>query len=266
VNNGCKIILSYFGKIIRSLTISIHCSLLTIHYYYSLFMKIRIHSFETLGAHDGPGLRTVVFFQGCPIKCLYCHNPDMICTKGGKEYSINEVVEFCEKFRVYHGEDGGITLSGGEPLMQAEGALKLIRALKKEGFHVCIDTSGAVKLSDTVKEVLNEVDIVLFDIKHTDADKYFELTSQPITNMIAMLEYLKTTQKAFYARQVIVPTLTDSIEQVKKFKELAKGAERVELLPYHTLGVNKWQKLGMEYKLKNIPSATQELMKKLNLV
>ncbi|MCL2860821.1 MAG: pyruvate formate-lyase-activating protein [Firmicutes bacterium] len=229
-------------------------------------MKLRIHSFETLGAHDGPGLRTVVFFQGCPIKCFYCHNPDMIATKGGIDYSVQEIVAFCKKYKLYHGEKGGVTLSGGEPLMQAEGALDLIRGLKKEGFNVCLDTSGAVLLTDAVKRVLNEIDIVLFDIKHTDADKYFEITGQPIENMLKMLDYIKTISKTFYVRQVIVPNLTDDEKQIKKLKKLAEGAKKVELLPYHTLGAEKWKKLGMEYKLKGISPPSEDVMKRLNSI
>ena len=226
--------------------------------------KIRIHSFETLGAHDGPGLRTVVFFQGCPMKCLYCHNPDMLeCGKNGKDYLIEEVVAFCKKYKLYHGENGGVTLSGGEPLMQAEGVLELIRELKKEGFRVCLDTGGGVKINDTVKRILNEIDFILFDIKHTDPEKHLELTGQPIEYMMNVLNYIKTIKKAFYVRQVIVPGFTDDETQIKKLKKLAEGAMKIELLPYHTLGIEKWLKLGMDYKLKEFTPPSKELMKKL---
>jgi len=235
-------------------------------------MNLKISTIETLGAHDGPGLRTVLFLHGCPLKCLYCHNPEMTAFNKDKSscafknYSVQYLVDFCKKYKNFYGKNGGVTLSGGEPLLQAELVLELIRALKKEGIHTCLDTSGGVNFSEAVKGVLDEVDLVLLDIKHTDNEAHIKLVGQSMDKTLAVLKYLKDRGKDFVIRQVIVSGWTDNIEQVRQLKKLAQGALKIELLPYHAMGEHKWEKLGIEYPLKNTMPPSKELMQELNKI
>ncbi|MCL2797973.1 MAG: pyruvate formate-lyase-activating protein [Firmicutes bacterium] len=220
---------------------------------------MKIHSIETLGAHDGPGIRTVVFFQGCPMRCSYCHNPDMFCAAGGEEKSVEELVRFCTRYKNYYGHDGGVTLSGGEPLLQYEAAAQLLTALKKEGIHTALDTSGAV----FNKKALAAADLVILDIKHTDPSAFLDLTGHAIFNTLKALEFLKSAGKPFWVRQVIVKGITDGHEQILALKKMAAGAARIELLPYHTLGVHKWEKCGLDYTLADLKPPSEGAMEKL---
>ena len=219
----------------------------------------KIHSIETLGAHDGPGIRTVVFFQGCPMRCSYCHNPDMFFAAGGEEKSVEELVRFCSRYKNYYGSEGGVTLSGGEPLLQYDAATELTLALKKEGIHTALDTSGCV----CNKKALAAADLVILDIKHTDPSAFLRLTGHSIHNTLKTLEFLKSNGKPFWVRQVIVRGITDDPEQVASLKKMAAGASRVELLPYHTLGVHKWEKCGLEYTLGDVKPPSEGAMGRL---
>jgi len=181
-------------------------------------------------------------------------------------HTTQYLLDFCKKYKSYYGKDGGVTLSGGEPLLQAKAILPLIEALKQENIHTCLDTSGALPLNDDIKNVLNQIDLVLLDIKHTDNDAHIKLTSQSLANTLAILDYLKRIKKPFVIRQVIVPGYTDSSEQVKQLKILSQGAIKIELLPYHAMGVHKWEKLGLEYALKDIAPPSKELMDKLRAI
>ncbi|MCL2555948.1 MAG: pyruvate formate-lyase-activating protein [Firmicutes bacterium] len=235
-------------------------------------MNLKISTIETLGAHDGPGLRTVLFLHGCPLKCLYCHNPEMTAFNKDKSsqvfasYSVQYLVDFCKKYKSYYGEGGGVTLSGGEPLVQSKAVYELIKALKKEGIHTCLDTSGGVALTDDVKNVLDEVDLVLLDIKHTDNEQHKKLAGQPLDKTLAVLEYMKSIRKDFIIRQVVVSGFTDNETQIKALKEIASGARTIELLPYHGMGAHKWEKLGIDYALKNVLPPSKELMVNLNKI
>ncbi len=220
-----------------------------------------IHSIETMAAVDGPGLRFAVFFQGCPQRCIYCHNPDTWDFCGGTEMTAEEIVKKAVRYKPYFGDNGGITLSGGEPFGQAEFALELLKKCKANDIHTAVDTCGFY-LSDTVKEALNYTDLVMLDVKHTDEKSFKEITKQDFSHTIAFLDYMKKTQKPLRIRQVILPSYTDREEQIYKLLRLIDGAniESIELLPYHTLGTTKWQEMGLEYEIPHILPPTEEKM------
>ena len=218
-----------------------------------------VHSFEPLGSFDGPGLRTVVFLSGCPMRCKYCHNPDMFGAAGGEKMTVGEVVDKCLRYRAYN-RGGGVTLSGGEPLMQERFAAELLREFKKRRIHTALDTAGSVYS----EEALSLASLVILDIKHTDEAAFKELCCFSSDNMLRTLEYLKKKRKRFWVRQVIVPGITDGEDNIKKLKAMAKGAEKIELLPYHTMGVYKWEKLGLSYPLANVSEPSAETMQRLN--
>lgn len=219
---------------------------------------IKIHSVETLGALDGPGIRTVIFFSGCPMRCVYCHNPDT--WKGGEARDEREIADMCNRYKTYYGKEGGVTLSGGEPLMQSEGAVNLLALLSERGIHTAIDTGGGI----FCPEALNLSDLVILDIKHPDADKFKEITGTEQIPLLKTLEYLKIHGKRFWVRHVCVPGITDTAKDVLKVKKMAEGAEKIELLPYHTMGVHKWEKLGLCYPLKGVPPLSEEKLRELN--
>lgn len=209
--------------------------------------KIKIHSIETLGALDGPGIRTVVFFSGCPMRCRYCHNPDT--WSGGEERDAGELAEWCTHYKAYYGETGGVTLSGGEPLYQADGAAAFMRELKMRGIHTVLDTGGGV----FCPEAYDLADLTIIDIKHPDPDEYKALTGVSQDNLLLSLAYLRGHAKRFWVRHVCVPGYTDTKQNILDVMSMSKNAEKIELLPYHTMGVGKWEKLGIEYPLKGVP-------------
>lgn len=221
----------------------------------------RVHSIETLGALDGPGLRTVVFLSGCPLRCAYCHNPDTWELGNGKEMTALEVAQKVKRYKPYFKEHGGVTLSGGEPLFQCAFATEILKLCKEQGIKTALDTSGAV-FSQSVKGLLPYVDLVILDIKHTDPAAFFKLTGQPMDTTLAFLEYCKHIHIPIWIRQVIVPTITDNEKNILALKELAKGAnlQKIELLPYHKQGIYKWDNLGIPYSLRKISEPSVELM------
>jgi pyruvate formate lyase activating enzyme len=186
----------------------------------------------------------------------------MFLADGGEEKTAAELADFCTRYRNYYGHNGGVTLSGGEPLMQAAGALELAQRLKERGIHVALDTSGAV----FAPEVLNAVDLTILDIKHTDPAAFLKLTGHGMDNTLKALHYLRKHVKRFWIRQVIVPNITDSVEQVAALKKMATGAEKIELLPYHTAGAFKWEKCGMTYPLGEVKPPDEETMRKLQRI
>lgn len=210
-------------------------------------MKGYIHSIESLGTFDGEGLRTVVFFAGCPMRCIYCHNPDTFEQSGGNLVEAEQVADKVARYKNYI-RRGGATLSGGEPLMQAEFALELVRLLKDRGIPTALDTAGSV----FAPEVIDECEMVILDIKHADEKKFREICGMKMDNTLKTLDYLKKTKKRFWVRQVIVEGITDDAMQVKRLAEMSAGAEKIELLGYHTLGLSKWEKLGLDYKLSGM--------------
>lgn len=225
-------------------------------------MKVigNIHSFESFGTQDGPGIRFVFFMQGCPLRCLYCHNPDTWNTATQmQQLSPSEAFEEVRKVKGFI-KTGGVTISGGEPLLQADFILQLFKICKQEGIHTCIDTSGFI-LNNKVKEVLNYTDLVLLDIKHIDPIRYKKLTSKPLEPTLKFLDYLSEIEKPTWLRYVLAPTLSDNVEDLHKWAKHAaqyKNVERVDILPFHQMGTNKWEQMGMKYELKDLPTPTQD--------
>ena len=226
-------------------------------------IKGRIHSFETFGAADGPGIRFIVIMQGCPLKCKYCHNRDTWDREGGKEYTIEQVLKKLKRCKSYidASKGGGITVSGGEPLLQINFVTKLFEEVHKMGMTTCLDTSGSFTINDKIKYLLSITDTVLLDIKHIDDKKCKELTGVSNKKELEFAKYLSDNGIDIWIRQVLVPGYTDNEEDLIKTREFIDSLEtvkRVEVLPYHNLGKRKWTKLGLEYPLENVSRPTQE--------
>lgn len=230
--------------------------------------KLRVHSYESLGTYDGPGLRLVVFLQGCNFRCLYCANVDTIPCKGGTLTDPQDILNRARNQRPFFGKRGGITFSGGDPLLQAEALIPLCKQLKEEGFHICIDTNGSV-LNDHVKTLLQWVDLVLLDIKHIHPEKHMALTERSNTNTLRLAEYLESIQRHFWLRYVLVPTISDDEEDLRAlgehFKDY-KNIEHMDILPYHTLGKHKYEELKQPYQLEGVPTNTPEQLDKAKTI
>lgn len=226
-------------------------------------IKGRIHSIETCGTVDGPGIRYIIFTQGCPLRCLYCHNPDCRNPHDGKEITVEEAIADIQKYRSYMKfSGGGVTVSGGEPLMQPEFVKEIFRRCRQLGIHTALDTSGYVQLA-TAKPILDYVDLVLLDIKSFDPQIYRKVTSVSLEPTLMLARYLSEINKPIWLRFVLVPYLTDPPENIKclaKFVSSLHNVERVEILPFHKMGEYKWERLGYEYQLKDTPPASPELV------
>ncbi len=226
-------------------------------------MNGRIHSFESFGTVDGPGIRFVIFLQGCPLRCQYCHNPDT-WGAGGELYSAESVAARALRYRNYFGEQGGVTATGGEPLLQIEFVTELFTILKREGVHTCVDTSGITFVEserDKFDALLKVTDLFLLDIKHIDEKKCKALTGQGNEKTLAFARYLSENGKKIWIRQVLVPGYTDDTADLEKTREFIRSlatVEKVEVLPYHTMGVVKYEKLGMEYPLAGVEAPSKE--------
>ena len=214
-----------------------------------------IHSFESFGTVDGPGVRFIVFTQGCPMRCKFCHNPDTWDFNGGKEYSTQEVFNEIIKYRNYI-KKGGVTVSGGEPLAQIDFLIELFTMLKKENIHTCVDTSGIMfnpdnkSLVEKYDELLKVTDLFIVDVKHIDNEKHIDLTSLSNERPLAFINYLNENKKDMWARVVLVDGYTNDVDvltKTRKFLDNLTNVTRVEVLPYHTLGVNKYKDMGIEY-------------------
>lgn len=216
-----------------------------------------IHSIETCGTVDGPGIRFVVFMQGCPMRCLYCHNPDSWSLDKNKTMTVDEILkkydgvkEFCK---------GGITVSGGEPLLQIDFLTQLFEKADKLGIHTALDTSGIMfKPNNTQKidHLLEHTKLVLLDIKHIDNDEHIKLTGHSNINILKFAKYLDSKNIPVWIRHVVVPTITDNkvyLEQLGKFLSELKNIQALDILPYHTMAITKYEKLEIDYQLKNIP-------------
>ncbi len=228
-------------------------------------MKGRIHSFQSLGTVDGPGVRFVVFFQGCPLRCKCCHNPDTWDFSGGTEYSPEEIVSKVLRYKDYFGKEGGITLSGGEPLMQSEFAYEVFRLCRKNGISTCLDTSGCV-LNDSVKALLSETDRVLLDIKYTSEEEYKENVGCEMKKAVDFLSYLNEKNIPVTLRQVIIPAINDTEENINKLKEIIKAypvIDKTELLPFRKICQTKYDNMGMDFPFGHLPEADKELIGKL---
>lgn len=224
-------------------------------------IKGRVHSIETFGTVDGPGIRYILFMQGCPLRCKYCHNRDTWDAKGGKEYTTDEIIDQALKYSSYMKfSGGGITASGGEATLQPEFLTELFAKAKKNNIHTCLDTSGFVDI-EKVDPILDNTDLVLLDLKHMVDNKSKDLTGVGIEKTLKLAKHLDDRNIPVWIRHVLVPGVTDDVENLEKlgqFISTLNNVERVELLPYHSMGVHKWESMGLDYELKNIEDATKE--------
>ncbi len=228
-----------------------------------------IHSLESFGSVDGPGVRFIIFFQGCPMRCRYCHNADTWRSDAGERRTADELLDRAERCRAYWGDRGGVTVSGGEPLMQLDFLLELAQKAKRRGIHICVDTSGQpftrrepafskfCRLAETV-------DLFLVDIKHIDPEKHRALTGQPNENILDFLRFLSERGRPVWIRHVLVPGITDNDDDLRRtrgFIDTLSNVERVEVLPYHSLGAYKWKALGLSYTLEGVEPPGAERVK-----
>ncbi len=229
----------------------------------------RIHSTESFGAVDGPGIRFVVFMQGCVLRCSYCHNPDSWELNGGVEYTPEQLADEILKYKAFmDSSGGGVTFSGGEPLLQAEFILSVSKLLKQQNISVAIDTSGFV-WNDKVKELLKLTDIVLLDIKNYDSQVYRKLTGVELAPTLKLLNYLRDNSITTWIRYVLVPGLTDNPDSIGKLAEHLSqypNVKRLELLAFHKMGEYKWKELGLIYSLTDTPEPDRELMSKVRAI
>lgn len=224
-----------------------------------------LDSIETMSTKDGPGIRTVIFMQGCKLRCLFCHNPETWSQKYNLEISAQDLLKRILKYKNYYGNNGGVTFSGGEPLLQPKFLIQILKKLKDFGIHTCIDTAGCG--IGYYEEILKYVDLVILDIKAITEDNYFKITGNKMDEYNKFLDTCSRMNKKLWLRQVIVPGINDTVEYINELKEYIKtipNIEKVELLPYTTLGVKKYQELGIKYNLENVPSMSNEELKKLS--
>ena len=221
---------------------------------------INVHSYESMGTFDGPGLRLVVFLQGCNFRCLYCANPDTIAAKGGTSTNPEEIVRMAVSQKPFFGKRGGITFSGGEPTLQAEALLPLFRRLKEEGINICLDSNGGV-WNEHVEELLKLTDLVLLDIKEFNQVHHRTLTGRSNEQTLRTAAWLEENERPFWLRYVLVPRYSDFEDDIRALgRQLGnyRMIQKVEILPYHTLGVHKYEAMGQTYQLKGIKENTPE--------
>lgn len=229
----------------------------------------KIHSIESFGSADGPGVRYIIFLKGCAMRCKYCHNPDTWAKSGDDDailMSPQEVLKNALRYKAYWKNTGGITVSGGEALLQIDFVTELFKLAKEKGINTCLDTSGnpytrKEPFFTKFKELLKYTDLFLLDIKHMDENEHVKLTGQTNKNILDMAQYLSENGKKMWIRHVLVPGITDAqehLESLKEFTDSLDTVERVEILPYHTLGVFKWEALGIPYQLQDVNPPTQE--------
>lgn len=234
-------------------------------------MKGQIHSIETFGTVDGPGIRFVLFLKGCPLRCLYCHNPDTWTNEGSISLESEEVVKRVMKYKNYY-KNGGLTISGGEPLVQIDFITEVCKLAKSKGIHTAIDTSGYMfNIIEESKfdELIKYVDLFLLDIKHIDEEKCLKLTGKSNVNTLEFAKYLDKNAKKMWIRQVLLPGYTSDLDDLRKTREFISNlsnVEKVEVLPYHTMGEVKYQKLNIPYVLKGIETPTKELVEEAKTI
>lgn len=229
-------------------------------------MQGYIHQLESFGSVDGPGVRFIIFFSGCPLRCKYCHNPDTWDMAKDKLYTADELLNEALSCKAYWGAKGGITVSGGEPLMQLDFLLELFTKAKEKGVNTCIDTAGGpfTKEGDwfeKFKKLMEVTDILLMDIKHIDEEEHIKLTGRTGKNIIEMFRYLDEIKKPIWIRHVLVPGITDNDEYLLRTRDFIRtlsNVQRVEILPYHGLGAMKYKDLGIDYVLKDTESPSAE--------
>lgn len=228
----------------------------------------RIHSFQSLGTVDGPGVRFVVFMQGCPLRCGCCHNPDTWEFSGGEQYTPHEVLKRIVRFKEYFGSTGGVTVSGGEPLLQAEFVKELFELCHKNGINTCLDTSGCL-LDGSVKELLKVSDRVLLDIKYTNEELYREHVGCELSDVLEFLKILNSEKIPTTLRQVIIPTLNDGESDVMQLKAVAEGVacvDKIELLPFKKICSVKYGQMGIPFRFEDFPEPSAEQMDRLNIL
>ena len=232
-------------------------------------MQGRIHSLESFGTVDGPGTRFVVFVQGCPMRCAYCHNPDTWGMDGGTMMEPSEIIEQYEKNRPFYANGGGLTVTGGEPLMQPDFLIELFSLAKEKNIHTCIDSSGIAfhpqneAFMAKMDKLMSITDLVMLDIKHIDPEKHKELTQQPNENILKFAAYLDDKHVDMWIRHVVVPGITDDdkyLFELGYFIGQFGNLKALDVLPYHTMGEKKYESLGMEYKLKGVPPMDQNTL------
>ncbi len=232
-------------------------------------MQGRIHSLESFGTVDGPGTRFVVFVQGCPMRCAYCHNPDTWEMNGGTLMEPSYIIEQYERNSPFYVNGGGLTVTGGEPLMQVDFLIDLFTLAKEKNIHTCIDTSGIAYNPDNTEwlkkldHLMTLTDLVMLDIKHIDPEKHKDLVKQPNTNILKFAAYLNEKKVDMWIRHVIVPGYTDDdkyLFELGYFIGQFSNLKALDALPYHTMGESKYEKLGMEYRLKGVPAMDKDVL------
>lgn len=226
----------------------------------------KVHSMESFGSADGPGVRFLIFLQGCNMRCRYCHNPDTWKTSGGQEMTAQEILNKAIRYKAYWKNNGGITVSGGEALLQIDFVLELFKLAKAQNINTCLDTSGSVfstkePFINKFNELMQVTDLFILDIKQIDDEKHKQLTGRSNQNIVAMAKYLADNHKDMWIRHVLVPNITDDdnlLHKLRNFIDTLPTVKRVEVLPYHTLGVFKWQELNIPYSLDDINPPTAE--------
>lgn len=229
-----------------------------------------IHSVESFGSADGPGVRYIVFLKGCAMRCKYCHNPDTWAGQGEDWQTPEEVLEKALRYKNYWKKNGGITVSGGEALLQIDFVTELFRLAKEKEVNTCLDTSGnpftrQEPFFGKFRKLMKVTDLFMLDIKHMDPAGHRKLTGCDNANILDMARFLSDSGKAMWIRHVLVPGITDDEKQLtslRKFIDTLKTVERVEILPYHTLGVFKWKELGIPYQLEGVEPPTEEQVKR----
>lgn len=224
-----------------------------------------IHSIETFGTVDGPGTRFVVFFKGCPMRCAYCHNPDTWEMTGGEEHTVEDILDYYERNKEFYMNGGGLTATGGEPLVQIDFLLELFTQAKAKGIHTCLDTSGIMfrrnnpELLAKYEQLCKVTDLVMLDIKHIEPEAHKELTKQPNDNILDFAQFLAEQNVPLWIRHVIVPNITDQVEELTQLGYFIGGLSNLkalDVLPYHTMGEAKYKNLGIEYPLAGVPALT----------
>ena len=229
-------------------------------------MKGFVHSIESFGSVDGPGIRFLIFLQGCPMRCQFCHNPDSWKAGVGEEWTATDLLDKAERFRSYWGDKGGITVSGGEALMQIDFLLELFEEAHRRGINTCLDTSAQLFTRNGIffekfELLMKFTDTILLDIKHIDDEAHRKLTRHSNKNILDCARYLSDNHKPVWIRHVLIPGITDKDEYLLRLRDFLKtldNVERIDVLPYHTLGIYKYEKLGIDYPLKDVNPPTAE--------
>ena len=225
----------------------------------------KIHSIESFGTVDGPGIRFVLFLQGCHLRCKYCHNRDTWDVNGGIYKSVDDIFNFVMRYKNYIHPNGGITVTGGEPLIQIPFLISLFTRLKEQNIHTCIDTSGMFPITKDLESLLSLTDLVLLDIKHIDTNKCKELVGFNNELELNFAKYLSDNNINMWIRQVLIPGFTDNendLTKLKTFISSLKTVQKIEILPYHSLGKYKWEALNKKYELEDVPDCTTEILEK----